>query len=482
MSEKLPTSSPWIQELDKNRKIKKITSNLNTDFVVVGGGIAGITSAFFTLKETDKSLILIEAGHLAHGATGHNAGQVVDYFEKPFTEMVEEYGLELASEAQAAVSSAWDLLEIILKEAEIKIPFSKFIGYAGCIDLNQLLSHFKNKHLKVQGGLPVHKVRVSEEFKELDQIPKEYADLYEIVPQKEVNNLLETNNNEYIAVLQSQKGVLNSALFVQELSKYLLKKYKDRFEIYEESPVNSVELNEHNVNLKVGMYYINCQQVVLCTNGFEKLNIVNNHGDPINKKYHDMVHGIVGYMAGYIEEKEKDPIAISYLPEKDYSPVQTRPYFYLTRRNHNHDNKEVSLVCIGGPESVKKGDRFNYIREEEYPDDVQNEINNFLHSSYERTPEGLDRFHFKWHGLMGYTESGIRCVGYEPANERLLYNLGCNGVGILPSIYGAKKISKHVAGEEVKKSIFDPHVQRNTLVSKNVRNNIKNFLGGLKSE
>jgi hypothetical protein len=40
-----------------------------------------------------------------------------------------------------------------------------------------------------------------------------------------------------------------------------------------------------------------------------------------------------------------------------------------------------------------------------------------------------------------------------------LYNLGCNGVGILTSIYGAKRISQIVAGEKLSQSIFDPKAE-----------------------
>jgi glycine/D-amino acid oxidase-like deaminating enzyme len=36
-----------------------------------------------------------------------------------------------------------------------------------------------------------------------------------------------------------------------------------------------------------------------------------------------------------------------------------------------------------------------------------------------------------------------------------MYNLGCNGVGILPSIYGAKRIAQLLAGETLGPSIFD---------------------------
>jgi hypothetical protein len=50
----------------------------------------------------------------------------------------------------------------------------------------------------------------------------------------------------------------------------------------------------------------------------------------------------------------------------------------------------------------------------------------------------------------------MRVIGHEPKNPLLMYNLGCNGVGILPSIYGAWKIAKLINGEKFPESIFDP--------------------------
>jgi glycine/D-amino acid oxidase-like deaminating enzyme len=48
-------------------------------------------TAYMLLMHTSHKVTLIEAKRLAHGATGHNAGQVAAYFEKPFDEIVEEY-------------------------------------------------------------------------------------------------------------------------------------------------------------------------------------------------------------------------------------------------------------------------------------------------------------------------------------------------------------------------------------------------------
>jgi glycine/D-amino acid oxidase-like deaminating enzyme len=50
----------------------------------------------------------------------------------------------------------------------------------------------------------------------------------------------------------------------------------------------------------------------------------------------------------------------------------------------------------------------------------------------------------------------VRVIGAHPEHPRLLYNLGCNGVGFLPSIAGGQRIGRLLAGERLGASIFDP--------------------------
>jgi hypothetical protein len=38
----------------------------------------------------------------------------------------------------------------------------------------------------------------------------------------------------------------------------------------------------------------------------------------------------------------------------------------------------------------------------------------------------------------------------------LLYNLGCNGVGFLPSIFGGHRVSRLLADQTLAPSVFDP--------------------------
>src|SRR3989344_4098024 len=100
-------NSPWIHQLDHEREIKKLEKDGSADVAVIGAGIAGISTAFYLLKHTEKSVALLEGYKLAHGATGHNAGQLVSYFERAFSDIVSEFGLDEACNGQRDVESAW---------------------------------------------------------------------------------------------------------------------------------------------------------------------------------------------------------------------------------------------------------------------------------------------------------------------------------------------------------------------------------------
>lgn len=454
----LPNHSPWIKQLNRTRPVVPIGADVAANIAIVGGGIAGITTAFFVLKNTNKRVVLLEADKVAHGATGHNAGQIASYFERTLAEMVDEFGFDLAIHAQRSVESGWQLLDQIVTEARLQTPVYRFSGYAGLTSLESLIHHLQSNQCRVRGGLSTEAVVVAEEWKDRKNIPAQYSDLYTLAPHEDVLGLLETNNADYIASLSYQKGCTNSALFSEELAGYLLATYPERFSLYEGSPVAVVRLGKGVATLMVGNHAVTAERVVLCTNGFEHFSIVNESGPEIDTKFHHSVAGRIGYMSGYIEPINHPPAAISYFPKVGTDSVDPtgEAYFYLTRRPYEHEgNSSYNLVCTGGPEKVLPNGA-EYSRDSAGSEQMHILIDDFLRGNYAKFPAGETEYAFTWHGLMGYTPNGMRRIGPEPLNDALLYNLGCNGVGILPSIFGAMRISRFINNEPVEASVFDP--------------------------
>ncbi len=451
----MANNSPWIHQLDPSRERRVLAADIKTDVAIVGAGIAGISTAFYVLKHTDKSVALLEGYKLAHGATGHNAGQMVTYFERPFKDIVAEFGLEKAADGQRDVESAWTLAEEMYAEAGLDIPMMRFTTYSGLATLEQIVAYLEDARCYRAGGLFVPPLEIWEEYPRLADIPAEHYKLLTLVPREEIALKLETLDPQYVAIFPETRGVMNSALFCQEVAKYLLKKYPERLSLYEETPIGKVVVHGERVLLDAERHTVEADRVVLCTNGFDHYEILTPTGLAVNSRFHHALHGVIGFMTAYLEPHTGVPAAIHYYPAKQEGLTETpgEPYFYVTRRPYEYEKgANHDLVSVGGPD-VHLEDRAHYDREREISTKARAQIQSFVTNTYDKKAQ-LE-YAFTWHGVMGYTQNMLRMVGPDPTFDRLYYNLGCNGVGLLPSIFGGAKVARQIAGEVFPPSIFD---------------------------
>jgi glycine/D-amino acid oxidase-like deaminating enzyme len=309
-------NSPWIAQLKDITEFPTLNFNTNADVVIVGAGIAGITTSYFLLTKTDKNIILVGADKVAHGATGHNGGFLAGYFERQISSLYEEYGEEKAADAQRSIDSAWELLDDIFKFANLITPMHQFIGYAGCRDVEETITHLQNRKLANKMGLIEEPIYLADDFVFPSKLLAEYKGFYAFVKRDEILDRLESKDQSYISCITSKKGVMNSALFCHELLSFLVTKYSERLQVYEKSKVIDISLYDESAALKINDREINCSKVILCTNGFENFSITNMVGEDINTSFHQNVKGAIGYMAAYLDKQKRQPIEISYLPEK----------------------------------------------------------------------------------------------------------------------------------------------------------------------
>mgnify|MGYP000685740747 CR=1 FL=1 len=467
--------SPWLHQLERTRESVVLDRNLKTDILVVGGGIAGVTTAYTLLRDTKHTVTLIDSYLVGHGASGHNAGQLTTYFERPLADIASQFGVDLACAAQKNVESAWLELDRIQQEIDLKTPIYKFTGYAGMTQLSQVISHLADNMIRHDGGIPIEKMLIADNFEFLNQIPGVFSHLYEITTKENIKKMLETGSDDYVAMLVYPKGATNSAKICEELIEYMLETYADRFNVYEKTPANRIILDKDSALTEVVFnknemvtesatpdVTIASKKVILCTNGFEGFSLVNNAGKDIDTKFHHQLYGRINFMSAYLDSLEKDPVAISYFPKKSsiHGPKDTitgEQYFYITRRPHMHNGVEMGLISTGGPERILKEGEF-YNRNDMCEPWAEQDVDAFLKENYKKHPGEKVEYQFCWHGLLGYTTTGLRLIGEEPLNRVLIYNLGCNGVGIMPSIYGSTRISQIIQGIQQEPSIFDPQV------------------------
>lgn len=449
----MQNNSPWIHQL-ADRKRQKLETDIITDVVIVGAGIAGVATLYHLLRYTDKNVIMVDAGKLAHGATGHNAGQIVAHIERPFADIVRESGLEKAAGVIKGLVEGWDIMTDMYTTAGLSIPFSRFMGYDAYTTVEQTLLVLEDIYVKRQANVSFEQVWLDQSIDW--NLPNEYAGWVHFVSKEVLGTLLEVDHHSYIGVIGYQKGVINSALFCEQVMAYLLSAYSDRCMLFEHTPIAKIVFHDEHALLDAGGATLTSTDVILCTNGFETIRLMTAQGLELDDHFHHLVRGTVSYMSGYLESSTRNPMAVSYFTsqsEQLSDPQLAAPYFYVTRRGFEYDGMQHDLVCIGGPES-HLDDYAEYIGSGAPPYAAQSAIEDFKNTMYKHA--GGLRKTFAWHGLMGYTPNGIRRAGKEPRVNGLYYNIGCNGIGILSALFGGKKVAEALSGVQHEPSLFDP--------------------------
>jgi glycine/D-amino acid oxidase-like deaminating enzyme len=451
MSATMPSRSPWVEQLAPLGEPSPIDRDLTTDVVVVGAGIAGAATAFFLLQHTEATVILVERGRIGSGATGHNAGQLATYFERPLASLVEEFGFERALNSQRALDRAWDQVEVMLDALGDDLGIERFTGYLGMYTLDHVVTHLRHSALRRQAGLDVPELLVADDAPFLSDIPSEFDGLYGLAEHDQLLAVLGTSDRRYCGVLLEPCGVGNGALLVQRIVQHLKVTHPRRFRFADHTKIEHITLHEHRAECRTANgHVVQSSRVVLCTNGYLDHDVQNLAGQPIDVAGHHQLIGTVGLMAGFLEPGPSAPLANSFIRNLEIG-LDT-PYVYVTRRKWEGDTH--SLVCFGGPEYELESAEYDV--DAGFPLEVAEEIDRtVVPLAYPARVPGMP-YDFAWHGLMGYTGNRVRLIGAEPRNPVLLYNLGCNGVGFMPSIMGGDRIARLLAGRPLEPTIFDP--------------------------
>jgi glycine/D-amino acid oxidase-like deaminating enzyme len=301
----LPNRSPWLAQLALDGPPRPLGSDGTADVVIVGAGIAGIATAFFVLRSSTSSVVLLERDRVARGATGHNAGQLTSYFERPLSDIADEFGWRLAADAQREIDEAHDLLDTMVSETAAAVRVERFTGYLGMFNRHHLEVHLRCMVIREQAGLPRQTVCVSEEADFLDELPADCARFYSIVPQARVRELLEIDDDRYRAVLCEPAGCSNSALLCQRVLGYLQSEYADRFAYADCTNVERLVVGADRVVVRAGRYRVTAGHAVLCTNGFVDHLVEDTNGSPVQLAADQRITGRIAYMAAFAEDAPK---------------------------------------------------------------------------------------------------------------------------------------------------------------------------------
>lgn len=358
-----------------------LTKNINVDVAVIGGGYTGLSAAYH-LKTYNPSLhvILLEAMHLGHGASGRHGGMILP---QPPTESFEiAHNIEMHKTTYDLTSMNMKAIKKLVEASNVDCDL-KLDGYCHTIIDEGDAAYYKDYTAKANNaGIPV-------EF--WDAVKTE-----------------EKLGTEYYAasVFDPNGGSIHAVKFINALK---ARAEAVGVEIYENSEVKEITEGK-TIQLKVGTQsaIVNAKNIVLAANGYtSKLGYFKSRTLP--------VHAQTAVTAPLTDEQLESIGWKSRLPFYDSKN-------YLMHLVLRDDNR----IVIGG------GDAEYYFRGDlHYHGDINKVINLNITELLQIYPalKGIT-FEKTWDGILCMTSDDVPSIGVMGDYKNIYYGLGYSGQGV----------------------------------------------------
>jgi glycine/D-amino acid oxidase-like deaminating enzyme/nitrite reductase/ring-hydroxylating ferredoxin subunit len=122
-----PNTSIWLT--DRNAKTySSLKGKVETDVVIVGAGITGLTAAYRLCKE-GRQVMVLEQGRIGDGTTGRTTAHLSTMYDGHYSEMEKVYDRETSKTMAIAMNTAIDLIEQICGVMTTPCSFKRLPGY-----------------------------------------------------------------------------------------------------------------------------------------------------------------------------------------------------------------------------------------------------------------------------------------------------------------------------------------------------------------
>lgn len=117
----------WI-DTTGDTEYPALESDIETDAVIVGGGITGLTCAYLLKKHGIRTAI-IEANRIAKGVSAHTTAKITSQHSLKYCKMIKAVGEERTRQYASANQAAIDMIENIVRDNKIDCDFNRAPAY-----------------------------------------------------------------------------------------------------------------------------------------------------------------------------------------------------------------------------------------------------------------------------------------------------------------------------------------------------------------
>lgn len=371
------TVSYWMDRSANNK--------INADIVIIGGGIAGLSTAFWIKKEDPTmKVVLVERFQIGDGATGRNAGFITCGSVEHFNRLVGKHGRDEAAHI-------WKF-----SEENLRLLKEHVIQDSG----DDLL--FENK-----GSFSL--ASTENEFTEL----KSSAKLMESFDIK-----VEELDESAIRKRLNAEGFVGGIKYIDDASIHplkLLNRMKQKIEqlpsevtFMENSEVYAIENKGENKLVKTKHAQIEAPVVVFATNGYSAM---------LNNFFADKIFPTRGQI-----------LATEPVPRFMEGPCYANFVLDYFRQ------MPTGEMIIGGFRQLQKDAEIGY--SDQTSDTIQAALEEFLQKHI--PPVRKAKITHRWSGIMGFSVDGQPMVGAMPTDPQLFFVGGFTAHGLGLAFHSGK--------------------------------------------
>lgn len=361
------------------------------DFVIVGGGIAGLSTAYWLQKEQPQAKVaILEKNRIGFGASGRNAGFVTCGSTEHFMKLNSKFGTAKAVEIWKFSEENRRLLaEHIIEDQADALDFRQ----TGSCTVAPGDTHWE-KYKDIAKTMKANGIDVQEVASDL--MDKEYG----------VTGF--TGGIEYRG-----DGFVHPIKLLERL------KSKLKVDIFETTEVISIEEKNQRQIIKTDQGSFETTKVLLTLNAYLPL---------VLKNFKNLVTPNRGQI-----------LVTEPLPAFVKGPC------YLTKYLCYFRQLPTGHLLIGGFRNMSLETENSLM--DQTTEVIQEALLNFVRTHFKYGKEA--KVAYQWSGIMGFTPDEQMMIGAVPTNPGIHLMAGCSGHGMGLSFHAAKVLVESLFGQKI---------------------------------
>ncbi len=388
-----PVNSYWEDTTKENFNLNRLTKDINSEVVIIGGGYTGLLCAINLIENYSLDVVLLEAGKVGWGASSRNGGFCAfPPIKTNFKNLQKIYGKDETKKFFRNSVEGSNYTMSIIKNYNIDCDVSG--------NSNFILAHHPNKFKQIREQAEIYK--------------SEFGIETEIYSKEEFDKIGHTGTEQYGALSYKPGFAINPLKFVNGIAKYALSK---KLKIFDHTLVSKIEKNNNSYILRTSEGSVNTKKIVVATNGFYQEGLVPQ----MNSRILPVISNVI--VTRKLSKKEIDLHNF-----KTYSPIMnTKNLLYYYRKLPD------DRILFGTRGDFIGSDQSNLNRSKKMEKFFKNIFPDWSNISIDYT----------WRGLIAMSQKLTPSIG-KIENEEIYYGFGYHGVGVSTAPWAGKQLSKLV--------------------------------------